>query len=477
MMSYGKLTGILCTLLLAILLSAAEKPSAVVTVLQSTDIHGSRNILRIRTLIEQERRAAGGEVLLIDCGDLVQGSFESSLDQGAEMFELLNRCRYDVFVPGNHDFEFGPEAFVRNSKRFHGTVLCANLFFHRSLEDNTASCKVFVRNGIRIAVIGCAPEGLERWIHAPFFRLFRVVPVWQGVLRAFRDMHSAGEQPDVIILAVHQGEFSSNKSVFGRDVMQLHEIVRRFPAINLILLGHTHSAIPGKPLRQRVWMVQAPEHGNGIARIRIEVDPDSRRIRNITSKLLSTDDVPPTGTMPEAEKKHQIGERVIAEVPSVKMTAEIYAKAMADVTGVKAGFCTVYSLRPWLLDEEKSKSSTPIRITERDLYEFIPFENRITILSLTADELKKILAEQKKFSKRQAGSKLVLYGMTENELNFSGRVDVAFTSFAASGGGSRYPEVRRQALQKSVPRRDLEMTTREVVRKYLQKVYPPPLDR
>lgn len=474
---FRKYAFILFAVLLHFLLSAAEKEVPVLTVLQTTDIHGSENILKMRTLIERERRAAGGEVLLIDCGDLTQGTFECSLDQGAEMFDLLNLCGYDIFVPGNHDFEYGPEALVRNGHRFRGTMLCANVFFHRDLKDNTESCRIFTKNGIRVAVIGCVPEELDRWIHAPFFRQMHLMPVWQGVHRAFQKIRKLKESPEVIILAVHQGEYTSNRPVFGKDVMQLHEIVRRFPGINLILLGHTHTAVAGKPLKDRVWLIQAPEHGEGIARIRIEVDPGNRRVRNITSKLLYSKDVECAGTMPAAEKKKQIGDRVIAEVPSVKMTAGIYEKAMADVTGVKAGFCTVYSLKPWLLDEAKRKFAGGIRITERDLYEFIPFENYITILSLTADELKTILAEQEKFKGKRAGTKLVLYGLTEKELNFSGRIDVAFTSFAVSGGGSRYPEVRKLALQKSVPRRDLNITTRTAVREYLTKVYSPALDR
>ena len=467
---------VLSVLLLPFSLAAGEKRTPVLTVLQTTDIHGSPDILKLRTLIERERRDAGGNVLLIDCGDLVQGTFECSVDQGAEMFKLLDRCSYDVFVPGNHDFEYGVDALLRNFRNFRGTVLCANVFFHPDLKDNTSPWKIFTVNGVRVAVIGCAPEGLERWLHAPFFRKMTVVPVWQGVLRAMREIYKLKEKPQVVILAVHQGEYSSSQPVSGRDVMQLKDIVRRFPAINLVLLGHTHTEISGKPLGNSTWLVQAPKHGSGLARIRIEIDPDSRMVKNISSNLLYTGDLPPTGSMPDAEKKQHFGDQVIARVPSAEMTAQIYAAAMADVTGVKGGFCTRYSLKPWLLSEKKRQQKNGIELTERELYEFIPFENRVTILSLTASELKKILTAQEKFGKKQEGSRLVPYGLPENP-DFSGRIDVAFTSFAASGGGSRYPELRKMAMLKSIPRRDLEMTTREIVREYLRKVYPAGLDR
>ena len=81
-----------------LLLAAAEK----LTVIGTTDIHGHLfssagrpNLLKLLQAVSDEVRTAGKEnTLLIDCGDLIQGSPEVSIDRGKTVLQLLNSALF-----------------------------------------------------------------------------------------------------------------------------------------------------------------------------------------------------------------------------------------------------------------------------------------------------------------------------------------------------------------------------------------------
>ena len=54
------------------------------------------------------RARDGGAVLLLDAGDLFQGTLESNLNEGAIVISAYNAMRYDAAAIGNHEFDFGP---------------------------------------------------------------------------------------------------------------------------------------------------------------------------------------------------------------------------------------------------------------------------------------------------------------------------------------------------------------------------------
>ena len=106
-------------------LSAAPRK---LTILQTTDVHGSIGDARSPGLLQIADAAESIRPdLWIDCGDLMQGSFSATVDGGASMVEALNAAGCDVWVPGNHDFDYGAETLAKRIGIFRGTVLAANM--------------------------------------------------------------------------------------------------------------------------------------------------------------------------------------------------------------------------------------------------------------------------------------------------------------------------------------------------------------
>src|SRR4051794_24685231 len=125
------------TLLLLQLAGAALAQSTKVTFLLVNDIYqmgdqasavGKRRggFARLAAIVKAER-AKGGHVILAHGGDTISPSLMSGLDKGAHIIALTNMVSMDVFVPGNHEFDFGKSIFLQRMREAKFPIFAANL--------------------------------------------------------------------------------------------------------------------------------------------------------------------------------------------------------------------------------------------------------------------------------------------------------------------------------------------------------------
>ena len=83
------------------------------TIIGTNDLHGALDRLPLLAgfiaNVRAARAADGGGVLLLDGGDMFQGTLESNLAEGADVVSAYNAIGYDAVAIGNHEFDFGPE--------------------------------------------------------------------------------------------------------------------------------------------------------------------------------------------------------------------------------------------------------------------------------------------------------------------------------------------------------------------------------
>ncbi len=438
-----------------------------VTVLQTTDLHGSTEMPKVVALIQQQRTADPG-LLVVDCGDLTQGTYEAAFDQGASMIHAMNTAEYDVFVPGNHDFDYGTDVLKANLARLSGVkVLGANLTLDGAAMTGWA---LFERNGVRVAVIGIVPPYLHQWIAAPQLKGVSLTSAEQGVARVMPLIRRA--KADLVILAIHQGEFSSGRLSGDGKVFALSSLLKKFPEISLVLAGHTHQRVSGKYLYPGAWLVQPSAHGREAALVRVAVDTEKRKTVSVESELIGLDGIKPAPM--RSEWKENIAranagrEEVLTTLPDgLELTpvkknrqnsgtlAPLCARAIAEYAGTDLAFSSSYS------------SYTRYgAVREYDLYRLIPFENFITVLTLTTKELKSIAAEQEKLIGNAAAARLLLYRRSPE---MKETYTVAFGSYAVSGAGGRFPVLKAIAESGTVNRQDLALTVRDAFRTFLKK--------
>ncbi len=488
-----------CRLFLAALLVAglAGAEQVQITILQTTDIHGrlepddgggvaGGGWLRLATLIRRERQAAGERpLLLIDCGDTVQGTLAAVHSQGGLALTMLNVLAYDVWVLGNHELDFGAARLAALGERFGGQVLAGNFSLELAGEGGTPrpvafdSWRLFEMGGARIAVIGMQASYLDNWFWGPARDSYRVGRAVDGVAAVMPAIRR--QRPDLLVLAIHQGWLPNDT----RQINEVEEIAKRFPEIDLILGGHTHWPHPGRRVGRRSWYVQSGRHADGLAVIKATVDTGKRRVLSIHSELrLAGPEIEPdtealaavSGGLAAARA---FGQTVIGELvggltatgaPGVGSgTSELISAAIAAAAGIEVavhGKLSTAGLAAGPVDEAA-------------LFAIVPYENNIGILHLTPAQLLEVVTEQ--VAQRDSYVACGLYGIEAvvgrdkqaTALRFPDgralpeRLPVAFNSYSLAGGGGRFPVLRKLAALPEVKATDTGINSRDAVRAYL----------
>jgi len=197
----------------------------------------------LKTLVERLRSDAGpGRSLLLDGGDLWQGTGQANAMQGADMVEAANLLGIEAMT-GHWEFTYGEAALRSNLERFNGEFLAQNIFlteeaaFNDAKAFDSASGRVFKPatikeiGGHRVAVIG------QAFPYVPIAHPKRFTPDWtfgirddelQKLVNALR----SNDKVDAVVLLSHN----------GMDVDL--KLASRVRGIDVILGGHTHDAIP-----------------------------------------------------------------------------------------------------------------------------------------------------------------------------------------------------------------------------------------
>jgi len=197
----------------------------------------------LKTLIDRLRSDAGeGRSLLLDGGDLWQGSGLANTMHGADMVEAANLLGIEAMT-GHWEFTYGEQALRANLERFKGEFLAQNVFLSEEAAFNDteafdpASGRVFKPaiikelSGHRIAVIG------QAFPYVPIAHPKRFTPDWtfgirEAELQKLVSKLRTDDKVDAVVLLSHN----------GMDVDL--KLAGRVSGIDVILGGHTHDAVP-----------------------------------------------------------------------------------------------------------------------------------------------------------------------------------------------------------------------------------------
>src|SRR5215813_12623245 len=197
----------------------------------------------LKTLIDKLRNDVGQRnSLLLDGGDLWQGTGLANTMQGADMVEAANLLGIEAMT-GHWEFTYGAQALRDNLSHFKGEFLAQNVFlteeaaFNDAKAFDPASGRVFKPStikeigGHRVAVIG------QAFPYVPIAHPKRFTPDWTfGIrddeLQKLVTAHRDNDKVDAVLLLSHN----------GMDVDL--KLASRVTGIDVILGGHTHDAVP-----------------------------------------------------------------------------------------------------------------------------------------------------------------------------------------------------------------------------------------
>ena len=222
------------------------------TVLHTNDQHSriepfdssySRNpnqggFARRATLIQQIR-SQEKNVLLLDAGDIFQGTPYFNFYGGELEFKLMSMMGYDAATMGNHDFDNGLEGFLKALPNAKFPFITSNYDFSNTILDGkTEKYKIFKKDGIKVGLFGVGIE-LDGLVGKKQFQETKYLnPV--EIAQHYADFLRKEKGCDLVICLSHIGYDYRDDA----DKISDKKLAAQTDNIDLILGGHTHTFLP-----------------------------------------------------------------------------------------------------------------------------------------------------------------------------------------------------------------------------------------
>ena len=257
---------------------SAEK----LVILHTNDTHstidplpnGEAGVLSRKAVIDSVRNAEKN-VILVDAGDIVQGTTYFKYFHGDVEYPLMDMMGYDIRVLGNHEFDNGMESLASYYKKTKGIPLSANYdFTGTELEGVFQPYYIKEVDGKKIGFIGINIDPASIISQKNFKGKFLdVIPVANATAAKLKNEEGC----DLVVAVTHIGYNSYNGKASDIELAESSE------DIDLIIGGHTHTLIDpsepelnpsliknknGKPVR----IVQAGKQGINIGKLTIDLD-------------------------------------------------------------------------------------------------------------------------------------------------------------------------------------------------------------
>src|SRR6266487_1465006 len=407
------------------LASAAATPNpdtVCISILHTTDLHGHilptfdydgnpdrGGLARCATQITRWRRENSNSIL-IDVGDVYQGTDVSLRNKGALMIDLLNHLEYDAWVVGNHEFDWGMECFEHALEQSNMPVLAANMLMEQKpagqfpdANHPFAKIQPFILKeiaGIKLAIVGVTTPGMAFWLWPEFTRGldFRhpVEPVRRAIARAKND------GADAIVLTGHMGlKTRTGGDDFANTVMAL---TSEFPEIAVFIAGHTHQDVPSR-LTNGVLFTQADHFGIHAGRVDLLFDRNSKKLLHREAICELMDNRYGFDPVIISRAKSQLAESDAALSQMIGELAEtLHARGRpgepsdierligaAIMEALLERSVPVDGVMHGVFDEKANLVAGPK--TVNDIWNLIPFENYIVTAELSPEEIKTIMEE------------------------------------------------------------------------------------
>lgn len=239
-------------------------------------IRGTSNggVIERAAYIEKVRAEVGAEnVLLIDGGDISQGTPYFSIGKGVYEDAAIHAMGYDCVTIGNHEFDNGTAALIERYSHYKIPVVCANLDLKDTpLAKYVKPYTIIKRGGLKIGIIGLAPhlEGVVDSSKAP--NIVNLPSI--DVVNQYAKILKKRRHCDLVIVLSHLGynEINNHNSPESDTFVAANTV-----NVDIIVGGHTHSNLKTEkyvtnPEGKEVMIVQDYCFGEYVGAIEVKYE-------------------------------------------------------------------------------------------------------------------------------------------------------------------------------------------------------------
>lgn len=407
-------------------------------------------VVRRKVLIDSIREA-NSNVLLVDAGDIVQGTLFFHLYKGEVEQSMLNELGYDIQILGNHEFDNGMDALHDMLSKAKPTLVSSNYDFNESTLEEMFHPYVVKRYGdktVGIMALNLNPDGM---IADGNYDGVKFLP-WKEAAQKTVDRLRNNEKCDYVIAVTHIGYSGSdeNPDLFG-DV----QLAEQTSGIDLIIGGHSHTLLdPAVKVANAegdsVMIVQTGKYGQYLGEVTMDLSTGelSEKLIRVDSRLDSRRD----STLMAKLEPYRAGidslyNRNVGRVTSAKpLTGRSAAMQNFAADFVKeTGRKLIGGVQGAIANKGSLRTTwNPGNLTEGAILDMMPFRNKIVVLDISGSDL----IEAFEVMKARGGD--AVSGITDPSTIDPQKIyRIATVDYLANGGDYMTPLTRAKRVAQS----------------------------
>jgi len=398
-------------------------------ILQTTDVHGriypydyfndepaKVGFAQVYSRIK-EYRAKHNNVILVDAGDVLQGTplayyfNKIETDIPNPLILTMNRMDYDAFTVGNHEIEQGVAVYTRAEKESDFPWLSANA----ELDDGTTFFKPYTivkENDFLIGIIGLTTPGIPTMLDTTYYPGI----TWKDMVETAQKFATIlYPRVDILVGLFHSG-FNAREDAYKSEKLGLPVanasglVADKIPEFDIVFGGHSHKIVPndykqGSKYMSKEKRLNKPLRINsgcwaknlGVARLILEQVEGTWKIIDKDGWVESVEDEEPAEEiLKRTEYYHnKTLEYIRGEIAVLTDTlkgkysrfkdtpmVEIINKAQMDYTDADISFAACFN-------ENLCVPPGPFRV--KDIYAMYPYENFLYVVKMTGQQIKDFL--------------------------------------------------------------------------------------
>ena len=369
-----------------------------INVISTNDMHG--RLEKNEKTKEAGIEAVNGYVksqahdLLLDAGDLTQGTALNDVDKGKTMAEITKILGYDAIAVGNHEFDFGLENILDTVKNYNPNFLSSNV---RYKDDNqrvfTATKIKTLANGLKVGIIGLTTPETAYKTHPKNVEKLKFTDLVEETKKEINQLEQANI--NFIVVVSHVGEY---------DTVPLAQKLEN--KIDLIIDGHSHRDV--KQTVGTTQIIQTGEYTKALRKSTFDFNNETGFIENFKSDLVEYDEL----VKFEAKADPQVKEKIagLKKIQEEEFSKVVIENSPYNLNGekaiVRAKETNLGDLVTDAMFWEAKKAVNDVnfaitnpggirsslkagRITKKDTYSVFPFGNKLVVLEAKGDIIRK----------------------------------------------------------------------------------------
>lgn len=212
---------------------------------------------RLAGVVRQIRQETGGQLLVLDCGDTLHGTYAPVATRGEVMIPVLQQMGFAAMT-AHWDFAYGPARLQEIAAQLPYPLLAINCYDKQTGQLVFPPYRIEEVGGLRVGIIGIAAYIVDKLMPASFSKGIRMT-LGEAELPGYIHRLRHEEGVDLIVVIAHLG--------FPQEM----QLAQRVDGIDVLLSAHTHNRLWAPVKVRDTLLIQSGSHGSFVGRLDLTV--------------------------------------------------------------------------------------------------------------------------------------------------------------------------------------------------------------